>query len=156
MYRVSKYYGYTLNDSYSGLIHMVGYYDTSNKKDNGIMFLSQLFEKPTVVGKTSFISYMNGSMFLDRETIENDFELRIIYPCDKNGNFESVIIGDDSYYLYDDRIGTSTGKIISFEETPINVDVYKKMFSYFNRTKEAIGGSASFNKGVSPIKKYVR
>ena len=156
MYRVSKYYGYTLNDSCSGLIHMVGYYDTSNKRDNGIMFLSHLFEKPTVVDKTSFISYMNDSMFLDRETIENAFGLRIIYPCDKNENFESVIIGDDSYYLYDDRIGTSTGKIISFEDTPINVGVYKKMFSNYYRTKNAIGGSDSFNKGVSPLKKYVR
>ena len=137
MYKIVRVYKTRLNDDYTGVIHMARYINSLKLGESGIIFLEQDFANGHVINKGSFFGD-EDSCLLDKKTIEEDFGVKINFQYGQGEFISSIYYDGDSYFLYDDSLGTEDGKNISFEEAQINEPSLRSIFYRFNRAKKIV------------------
>ena len=160
MFEITQIVKTRLNDNYDGVIHMLRYISNDDPDEFGVIFLEQFFNDEDNTFKTSFFGLGDDHSKINKKDIEKDFDVKILI---QKGGLK-IMVGaeedeDEEWCdLYDDEIGTPSGKRFSIDNVIITKPVAKKINYNFGLALSIMNNSPAIEElvGIRDQKENVK
>ena len=160
MFEITQIVKTRLNANYDGVIHMLRYISNDDPDEFGVIFLEQFFNDEDNTFKTSFFDLGDDHSKIKKKDIERDFDVKILI---QKGGLK-IRVGaekdeDEEWCdLYDDEIGTPSGKRFSNDNVIITKPVAEKINCNFGLALSIMNNSPTIEElaGIRDQEENVR